>query len=86
MYFSHISLTQTNYLVLPKSRALAENGLRDAQYPKIVHLNLLLLLNFYCIFVTTRFPLIKNTARNLLPKFYIKPNGFLPEQSYSGKN
>ena len=53
--------------------------------PKFFYLSFLLLLNIYCIIVTMRFRLIKNTGRHLLPKVYINPNDFLSEPSYSGK-
>ena len=52
---------------------------------KLFYLHFLLLSNLYYIIVTTRFRLIKNTIRHLLPKGYINPNDFLPEPSYSGK-
>ena len=43
-----------------------------------------LLLNLYYIIIT-RFRLIKNNCRHLLPKIYINPNDFLLEPSHSGK-
>ena len=52
---------------------------------KLFYLNFSLLLNLYCIIVTIRFRLIKNTGRHLFPKTYLNSNEFLLEPLYCGK-